>query len=129
MKQRGKFLYHSTYVGNWKHLKPQPLRKQDGFKKGERGVWATNRLKSSKAFGICQGTFSIEDDKVILHGWKLDRIPDDFVAYTYYFNPRNFKQIDDWQFLAEKKAKPIKIVPYNLKSFLKKNYKIVEESN
>ena len=49
---RQKFLYHSSPKGGLKYLEPAELSTNEGFKKRERGVWATDDLITSRAFGI-----------------------------------------------------------------------------
>jgi hypothetical protein len=61
------------------------------------GVWATDNLVLSRIFGIDRslfGQFYLYPGKkrpgIELVNWKLNDIPDDFIAYTYYLELQDF---------------------------------------
>ena len=134
-KTKSKFLYHSSDIGNLKILSPQPLRVRNGFKKKEKGVWATKNIKLSRAFGIslkrfaiAKGGFSLDitNHKIILYGWKFSRIPKNFRGYTYYLNPNDFKKFDKWQYISHKPVRVLKVETYNLRQYILNNFRVFE---
>jgi hypothetical protein len=130
---REQLLYSSTSRAGLKTLRQAPLPRSEGFRKGERGVWATDNLILSRAFGIDRkefGTFYLDPAKlsIALVDWKFEQIPKDFIAYTYSVESNGFDRVKirDWKFVSHTGAKVVKAEPYLLRPFLLKHYEISE---
>jgi hypothetical protein len=126
-----KFLFHSSPKPGLEYLEPTRLSPKEGFKKGEWGVWATDDLVTSRAFGIDTeryGHFYLEPHSKILEliNWTIKRIPNGTVAYTYFLNPADFKKNRDWKYIAHKKVKPLGVRPYPVKYYLLRHFTIWE---
>ena len=96
-------------------------------------MWASDNLILSRAFGIGRKEFGefylgTKDRSIALIDWKFGQIPKDFVAYTYYVEPKGFKQVRvrDWKFVSRASVGVVKVEPYLLRPFLLKHYEISE---
>lgn len=128
-----KFLYSSTSKPGLGYLQAAPLPESEGFKKGERGVWATEDLILSRAFGIDRkefGTFYLDPCSRTLElvDWKFNQIPRGFIAYTYYVEPKGFKRVRarDWKFVCHRRVKISNVKAYDLRDFLLKHFEVWE---
>lgn len=130
---RKKFLYSSTSKSNLKYLRPAPLPLSEGFNKRERGVWATDDLILSRAFGIDRkkfGTFYLDPltRHLTLVNWKFSQIPKSLVAYTYYVDRKGFNRVGarNWKFVRKRKTSVLRVETYNLRSELVKYFCLSE---
>ena len=112
-------------------LTPKALREEDGLSSADRGVWATDDLVLSRVFGIDNGRFGQfyvrPRDRVIeLIDWKITAIPKDFIAWTYYLNPREFRHIRDWKYLSSGAVPILRAEKYVLRAELLNHFTIYE---